>query len=155
MGGATDTARDETIVDVADRLRRSMMRLTRILRQEDTDDLSPTLASVLFTIDRHGSLTLGDLARLERLTKPSVTAIVDKLVARRLIERQPDDRDRRVVRVELTTAGRRRVNARRSQRTAWLAARLGELPGPEVATLRDAAAVLERLVAEATEGSDP
>ena len=151
MRGATDTAHDEAIVDVADRLRRSMMRLTRILRQEDTDDLSPTLASVLFTIDRHGPVTLGDLARLERLTKPSVTAIVDKLVVRRLIERHPDEHDRRIVRVELTPAGRRRVNARRSQRTAWLAARLRDLPAAEVAALRDAATVLERLVAEATE----
>jgi hypothetical protein len=43
------------------------------------------------------------------------------------------------------------VSARRSQRTAWLAARLRALPAAEVAALRDAAAVLERLVAEATE----
>ena len=66
--------------DVAGRLRRSMMRLTRMLRQHDDDDLSPTLASSLFTIDREGPLSLGERATRERMTRASVTAVVDKLL---------------------------------------------------------------------------
>jgi DNA-binding MarR family transcriptional regulator len=155
MPTSSKTAPDDAIVvDVADRLRRSTMRLARILRQEDTDDLSPTLASVLFTIDRHGPVTLGELARRERLTKPSVTASIDKLLTRGLIDRSIDEHDRRIVRVTLTAAGRRRVSARRSLRTAWLAARLRELPAADVQRLRDATEVLERIVAEATQETD-
>lgn len=128
-----------------------MMRLARILRQEDDDELSPSLASVLFMLDRQGPITLGELARRERLTKPSVTAIVDKLLHLGLIERRVDGQDRRVARVSLTAAGRRRVNARRARRTTWLAARMHELPGKDVRTLSEAAEVLERIVLSATE----
>lgn len=141
------------VVGVADRLRRSMMRMTRILRQEDTDDLSPTLASFLFTLDRHGPITLGDLARRERLTKPSVTATVDKLLRLGLVDRTVDAKDRRIVRVGLTAAGHRRVTSRRTKRTAWLAARMHELPADDVRRLSEAADVLEAIVA-ATEETD-
>lgn len=150
---ATTTPADT--VDTADRLRRSMTRLARILRQEDPDDLSPSLASVLFMLDGHGPITLGELARREHITKPSVTAIVDKLVGLGLITRTTDEFDRRVVRVRLTTAGRRRVNARRTRRTAWLAARIQELPEADVRRIDEAVDVLERIILQADEEPSP
>jgi DNA-binding MarR family transcriptional regulator len=131
--------------DVARRLRRSMMRLTRTLRQYDTDDLTPTLASSLFTIAREGPLTLGELARSERMTNPSITAVVEKLTRQDLIERRPDPDDRRVVRVAVTTTGRRRVDARRTQRTAWLTVRLQQLDPADLKRLSRAADLLERM----------
>jgi DNA-binding MarR family transcriptional regulator len=131
--------------DVARRLRRSMMRLTRTLRQYDTDDLTPTLASALFTIAREGPLTLGELARSERMTNPSITAVVEKLTGQDLIHRRPDPDDRRVVRVTVTAAGRRRVDARRTQRTAWLTARLELLDPAELKRLSRAADILGRV----------
>jgi DNA-binding MarR family transcriptional regulator len=132
--------------DVAGRLRRSMMRLTRMMRQYDDDDLSPTLASSLFMIDRVGPLNLGDLAAKERMTRASVTAVVDKLLRLGLIERRHDQADRRIVRVEVSAAGRRRVNARRTQRTAWLTGRLQELSAADLLRLDAAADVLERII---------
>jgi DNA-binding MarR family transcriptional regulator len=132
--------------DVAGRLRRSMMRLTRMLRQHDDDDLSPTLASSLFTIDREGPMSLGLLATRERMTRASVTAVVDKLLRQGLIERRHDEADRRIVRVQVSAAGRRRVNARRSRRTAWLTSRLEELSAEDVARLAAASEVLERII---------
>jgi DNA-binding MarR family transcriptional regulator len=125
-----------------------MMRLTRTLRQHDTDDLSPTLSSSLFTIAREGPLTLGELARTERMTNPSITAVVEKLCRLDLIERRPDPDDRRVVRVVVTAAGRRRVDARRTQRTAWLTARLGQLEPAELKRLSKAADILERIAGD-------
>lgn len=145
-GTTASTALAPTPDDVAGRLRRSMMRLTRMLRQHDDDDLSPTLASSLFMIDREGPLSLGDLATRERMTRASVTAVVDKLLRQGLIERRHDQADRRVVRVQVSAAGRRRVNARRSKRTAWLTERLEELSSADVARLAAATEVLERII---------
>jgi DNA-binding MarR family transcriptional regulator len=132
-----------------------MMRLARNLRQTDTDELSPSLASALFILDRHGPLTLGELAKREHVTKPSVTAIVDKLVRLGLIERTADHQDRRVTHVSLTAAGRRRVSVRRTRRTAWLAARMNELTDDDVRRLSDAADVFERLILMAGEEPPP
>jgi DNA-binding MarR family transcriptional regulator len=132
-------------VEVAGGLRLSIARLARILRYQDEGNLGPTLISLLATIYREGPITLGRLAAEEHLAPPSVTKAVDKLVERGLVHRRTDVRDRRVVHVEISAAGRRLILASRKRRTAWLATRLSELPAEEVELLARAAPILERL----------
>jgi DNA-binding MarR family transcriptional regulator len=133
-------------VEVAGRLRLSAFRLTRLLRQQDTDTLPPTLSAALATIDREGPLTLGELAAREHVAPPSITKAVEKLVAAGLVARTPDAADRRCVRVRTTAAGRRRVAQNRSRRTAWLAARVADLSPADLAKLDAGTEVLERLL---------
>jgi|SRR4051794_10471395 len=139
------------VTDVAQRFRSSLMRLARILRQDDSDDLSPTLASILFTVAREGPLTPGDIARRERIKKPSVTAAVDKLEQMGFVGRRRDASDGRVAWVALTDAGRRRVHARRANRTAWLASRFVDLDAKDLATLVRASEIVDGLIEQ---GSD-
>jgi DNA-binding MarR family transcriptional regulator len=131
---------------VAQHLRHSLGRLTRTLRRHDDDDLSPTTASILFAVAREGPLTAGDIARRERLAKPSVTAAVEKLATAGLVERRADDSDGRVVWIAITTAGKRRIDARRARRTAWLTIRLDKLDPVDVETLSRAADIVDRVV---------
>ena len=131
---------------VAQHLRHSLGRLTRTLRRHDDDDLSPTTASILFAVGREGPLTAGDIARRERLAKPSVTAAVEKLATAGLVERRADDSDGRVVWIAITTAGKRRIDARRARRTAWLTIRLDKLDPADVETLSRAADIVDRVV---------
>jgi len=133
--------------DVAQQLRRSLGRLVRTLRRHDEDELSPTMAAILFTVGREGPLTLGDIARKERLAKPSVTAAIEKLASTGLVERRGDPVDRRVAWVGLTAAGRRRIDARRARRTAWLASRLRTLDDADLIVLARAAEILDGLTA--------
>ena len=133
-------------VEVAGRLRMTAFRLTRLLRQQDTEGLAPTLSAALATIVRDGPLTLGELALREHVAPPSITKAVEKLVAAGLATRAPDEADRRVVRVTATAAGRRRVAQNRSRRTAWLAGRLADLSPADLAKLDAATDVLERLI---------
>jgi DNA-binding MarR family transcriptional regulator len=141
--------------EVAARLRLSINRLARVMRYQDEGNLSPTLTSILGTINQLGPLTLGRLAELEHLAAPSVTKIVEKLVALGLIERLPNQQDRRVVNVQVSAAGRRHILASRSRRTAWLANRIEELPAEDIRRLADAADVLDRLSRLANEGIQP
>jgi DNA-binding MarR family transcriptional regulator len=134
---------------VAQQLRRSLGRLVRTLRRHDDDELSPTTASILFTVGREGPLTAGDIARKERLAKPSVTAAVERLVEAGLVERRSDDADRRMVWVAITAAGRRRIDARRARRTAWLASRLQHLDPADLAVLARAADIIDGITAPA------
>jgi DNA-binding MarR family transcriptional regulator len=133
--------------DVAQDLRRSLGRLVRTLRRHDEDDLSPTTAAILLTVSRDGPLTLGELATIERLAKPSVTAAVDKLTTAGLLERRPDRDDRRIAWVTITPAGRRRIDVRSARRTAWLASRLQALDADELAVLARAAEILDGVTA--------
>ena len=131
---------------MADRLRLSATRLARRLRQESQTDLTPSQLSVLATIDRHGPLTLGALAEVERVAPPSVTKAVTKLEAEGLVAREVDAADRRVAWVSLTPAGATRLARIRKRRSLWLATRLAALDDMDRRKLAHALDVLDALV---------
>jgi DNA-binding MarR family transcriptional regulator len=54
-----------------------------------------------------GGFTFVELSRLLLVTSGNLTGIVDRLEQQRLVERRPDENDRRVIRVALTERGRR------------------------------------------------
>jgi DNA-binding MarR family transcriptional regulator len=144
--GENDTDLSADPAELAGRLRLAVARLARILRQQAPSDLGPGLTSALATIDRRGPLTFGELANAERISPPSVTTIVRKLEERGLVERSPDDRDRRVCRLRATPAGHRHLTAARARRTAWLTVRLGDLDPQGLARLAGAVEALEELL---------
>ena len=132
--------------EVAARLRLAVMRLARRLRQQTVGDLSPTLVSALATVERHGPLTLGRLAELERVKRPSVTRVVTALEERGLASCEADAADKRVRRVAISAAGRRLLQRNRSRKTTYLTRQLAELSRDDVTSLARAVEVLERLL---------
>ncbi|HEY6378970.1 MAG TPA: MarR family winged helix-turn-helix transcriptional regulator [Candidatus Dormibacteraeota bacterium] len=72
-------------------------------------DVTPRMLGLLRHLAGAGPLTIGAQARHLDLTPATVTALVDRLEARRLVERVRDERDRRRVFVWLTSEGRRRA----------------------------------------------
>lgn len=132
---------------LASGLRVSVLRLSRRMRQERSADtpLSATQVAALATLERHGPLTLGELAGYEKVQPPSMTRVVAHLSDRGLATRGPSSRDGRLVVAEVTAAGRALLAGDRRRRDEWLAARLAELPASDVELLRAAAPVLERL----------
>lgn len=132
---------------VADRLRFSVTRLARLLRQQSDSELTPTQVTALAAIGRLGPLPLGELAQAEQVSAPTATKVVDRLHAAGLVERTPDPEDRRVTQVSLTPEGERRLRQIRARRTAWLSLRLASLPDDELARLDGALDVLDHLTA--------
>ena len=131
--------------ELAQSLRLSVARLARKLRQQDRNGLGPTLTSALASISRNGGLTHGDLATLEQLSPPTITAFVGKMEALGLVTRETDDRDRRVTRITITDAGTAELNDVRNRRTEWLEGQLHALGDDDLAVLEAAAGVLARL----------
>jgi DNA-binding MarR family transcriptional regulator len=73
--------------------------------------ISQAQASVLLVLKGAGQpLPLSRLARYLVQEAQSVTSLVDRLEARQLVRRVPDQRDRRVIHVELTPAGEEMFN---------------------------------------------
>jgi len=134
-------------VEVATRLRVSVTRLARLMRQQEESGLTPTLRAALATVSRYGPLTLGDLAAHEQVTKPTTTSIVTKLEALGLVVRRPDLADRRVCWVEVTPVGRRQLQANRERRTEWLAGRLRRLAPEDLERLAAALDALDDISA--------
>ena len=141
---AADTRLDDP--ELAARLRLVLNRLARRLRSQTPGDLSPSLTSALVTIELQGPITLGQLAACERVTPPSVTRMVASLEELGLVRREADPADRRIARVSLTAEGKRTVQRTRTRKTAYLAKRLRRLDESELAVVREALPVLERLL---------
>jgi DNA-binding MarR family transcriptional regulator len=139
-----------TDTGLASELRQAVMRLRRRLanEREPGNDLSIASMGVLASLFRHGDLTVGDLAGLERVQPPSMTRHVNALEAEGHVERRSHETDGRVVVVHLTDKGRARVLADRQLRDEWLARQLRELTTEERRILRAAAPLLQRLAEE-------
>jgi DNA-binding MarR family transcriptional regulator len=136
-----------TDAGLASELRLSVMRLRRRLANERHPDneLSLNAMAVLGSLYRHGELTVGELAALERVQPPSMTRTVTCLEDGGHVARRPHATDGRAVLVVLTDLGKETLLADRRRRDAWLARRLAELTPDERAVLRQAAPILERL----------
>jgi DNA-binding MarR family transcriptional regulator len=133
---------------LASSLRLAVMRLARRMRAERADtSLSLSQLSALATLDRHGSLTPGELAAHERVQPPSLTRIVATLHGAGLVERTPHPTDGRQALLRCSRDGVALLREDRRRREAWLARRLDDLDDDDRAVLRDAVAVLDRLAA--------
>jgi DNA-binding MarR family transcriptional regulator len=132
--------------DLAVRLRLVIVRTARRLRQEAGEELSPSQAAALATIDRHGPLTPSELAVRERIQRPTATRLIARLEEAGFVDRTPDPQDRRSCVVSLTPPGRELVARVRTRKDAYLSRRLRDLDADERATLDRAAAILERVL---------
>ena len=141
----TPTSASPETAELAATLRFAITRLARLMRQQDTGGLAPTMGAMLATIDREGPLTLGELAGHEQVAPPTITKVVAKLEAAGLVTRTIDPSDRRVARVAISAEGRTQLARNRTRREAWLTRRLGELSPTDLGHLTAAAEVLEKL----------
>ena len=136
-----------TDAGLASELRMSVMRLRRRLANErdPANDLSIPVMAVLGALFRHGELTVGELASIERVQPPTMTRKVNFLEEGGCVLRRPHETDGRVVVVTLTEQGRARVVADRKRRDEWLSRQLRDLTAAERDVLRAAAPILQRL----------
>jgi len=134
-------------LEIADRLHSAAIHLLRRVRKEDdASGLTAPRLSALSVLVFGGPRTLGALAAAEQVRPPTMSVIVADLARAGLVAREPDPRDRRVVRVRATAEGGRLMQEGRRRRTAWLTARLARLPPEDLAALDQAARVLAEKV---------
>jgi DNA-binding MarR family transcriptional regulator len=140
-----------TPFELANALRPTVTRLARRLRQQDHTGLGPTVTAALASIAKHGGPTHGELAAIEQVAPPTITAVVGKMETLGIVTRETDATDRRVTRIRITPAGREQLDEVRNRRTSWLASQLSSLSNDERRRLSDALDVLARLVDVAEE----
>ncbi|MGE5460868.1 MAG: MarR family winged helix-turn-helix transcriptional regulator [Solirubrobacterales bacterium] len=132
--------------ELASRLRLGVTRLARRLRQEAEPGITPSLLVALSTIDRAGTMTIGELCAAEQVQPPTMTRFVASLVEAGLVVREPDPNDRRVAWVRVTSEGTKLLQRSRKRKDVYLARRLRDLEPRELAVLEEASEILDRLV---------
>lgn len=135
-------------VDVADAVHSAAVRLLRHARTADVGmDLDGPRASLLSVLVFGGPQSVSRLARIEQVSPPAVTKMVDALVAAGLVRRERSTTDRRVVLVAATPAGRRLIERGRAARVQAVAELLDGTSAADLAALRRAAEVIARALA--------
>lgn len=139
---------ETSVANLHSRLRLSVLRLSRRLRQQAVGQVTASQLSALSALAKRGELTLGELAGIEQIAPPSMTRIAARLEERELVERRADPTDRRVARVAITPAGSQLLEETRTRRDAYLAERLQLFTEDERAALERAVPLLERLASD-------
>ena len=133
-------------VELANRLRPSLLRLVRELRREiHSLGVTGGQVSLLVAIKYQPGIGVRELAALERMSPAAVSKAVTKLEQMGLVERSPVA-DKRRVGLHVSEKGHQVLRSVRSRRTIWLAERLKELSPEELARVEAAIEPLEKLV---------
>jgi DNA-binding MarR family transcriptional regulator len=135
---------------LAARLRLAITRLARKMRQEAEPGFTPSMLSALSSVVRARELTMRDLCVAEGVQPPTMTRVVAALVEAGLVTRTPDPGDGRVAWVKPTATGQRLLERHRRRKEAYLVRGLAGLDPRELASLEDAARILERLTEAAS-----
>jgi DNA-binding MarR family transcriptional regulator len=136
----------QTAAELSAALRPSLLRLTRILRNQRVDmSVTLTQLSAMATLRKKGPMSAGDLATYERVQPPSMTKVLALLEEKGMVTRDTHPTDKRQVIIALTPAGIELLDSERRQRDAWLSQRLAQLTPDERALLHDTIPVLDKL----------
>lgn len=136
----------EFSADELGRLRNALGRISRLVdRQVSGGGLTRTQLSVLGVTARRGPIGMGELAEAEGLNPTMLSRVVGKLETMGLLRRSPDPADARVVRVDVTPAGRRLQDRLRRERAGLFGERIAELPDGYAGSLLEALPALEAL----------
>ena len=144
MENSGDAAVDRLAADLAAGLER-VVSLLRALSQPS--GLSMTSVATLATLERQGPRRLTALATLAGVTQPAMTQLISRLEDDRLVRREADSADGRVVQVRITDGGRATLARRRAGRAAKLAVILTQLSPEYQAALAAAVPALDALAA--------
>ncbi len=136
-------------------LRLAVLRLSRRLRQvASPGGVTLSQMSAMTVVARHGEVTLGELAALERVAPPSMTRIAARLEENGWLERRSDPGDRRVTRVALSQSGMELVEGNRRRGDAFISARMAGLSQDEIEILGRAIPILERIASQDLTSAD-
>lgn len=113
--------------------------------------IPPAQARLLAEIDTLGATRVGDLARADHCSQPTMTTQLQRLVEHGWVSRGADPADARAVLISLTPVGRAVLAEVRSARAAALAPVLSRMSETEQARIRDTVVTLNELMRAAGE----
>ncbi|MFD3166369.1 MarR family winged helix-turn-helix transcriptional regulator [Herpetosiphon sp. NSE202] len=142
-----DEHRSSLLSSISDMIRQ-LTWLSHRQSSQTMERLGLTLsqAILLIALDAHqGRASMSDLGRITQHAPATLTGIVDRLINNDLVARERDEQDRRVVFVELTDAGRKKIEAINAERYRDMSQLMEQFDNQELALLAD---IVQRFVQE-------
>jgi DNA-binding MarR family transcriptional regulator len=134
--------------EVADRLHSAAIHLLRRVRRSDPQTGVSAAQLSALSVLMGGPRTLGEMAAAEQVRPPTISTLVAEMERLGLVRRSRDPRDARIARIEMTARGRRVLAKGRELRIADIERRVRRLTPAQVASVRDAVAIIESMLRE-------
>ncbi len=137
-----------------------IQRLTyQLIRYQDICDrvyleqlgITSAQAYALLALPEEASLTMNNLSETMGLANSTMTRTVDQLVIKKLVEREPDPDDRRVVRIRLTANGRETQRSVKSAFQDFFEQALREIPSEDRETVLQSLGQISQAIANGLE----
>ncbi len=133
--------------ETADRMHSAAIHLLRRVSREDPRaGVSPARLSALSVLVFAGPQRISELALMERVKVPTMSRLVAAMEGEGLVRRERHGTDGRVVVLHATAKGKRILDRARELRLALLESLLSKATAREIATVREAAEIVDRLV---------
>jgi DNA-binding MarR family transcriptional regulator len=132
-----------------------VMRFLRAeIRRQRTRSLSVPQFRALVFLSRHPGASLSSMADHLGVTRPTASALVDRLVRRGLVTRTEHPQERRRIVLALTLSGARHLQQAREVARARIAGVLAGLSTAELRKIAEGIALLERVFKEVSPQDD-
>lgn len=135
----------EPLVEALSTVRRSVRRVAG--RPWPAADLSGSQAELVRLVRREPGIPVSTAAQRLSLAGNTVSTLVGQLVEAGLLQRAVDPADRRVARLTVTSAARRRIEGWRDRRVESVNEALTRLPAADRRAIEAAIPALDRLAA--------
>ena len=109
------------------------------------DNLTRLHLAVMGELSQNNT-TMSELANTLMMTKPQLTHLVDSLVSQGIVERRPDEKDRRVINLALTEKGRALLKEMKLKVKENTKKRLASLTTEELSQISTALETLRNIV---------
>ncbi|NQT74422.1 MAG: MarR family transcriptional regulator [Chloroflexi bacterium] len=130
------------ITDFLDRLpvlHRSFHKdIMKAMRENLEEGISRYHLEVVKTLEDYGTMHVTEIGEMLLISKPQMTRLIDELIDLGMVERQPDETDRRKININLTQKGIETGGKFRETIRGVIKTRLSHLPEKELVELSTA-----------------
>jgi len=146
-----EAPREECAREILDAVPLAMRTIRTQLRMHSGSALSVPQFRTLLFINRHSGTSISEVADHIGLSLPSMSTLVEGLVARSFVLRRVHEDDRRRMTLMLTERGDAALRSARSGAQAYLAEQLKPLSEGQRVTILRAMRILRRVFSEGVE----
>lgn len=163
-GDVPHLSRLDGVEELPARVFRGFLKAVRLHRRLMAQTMAehgthPGQAMCLWVLEGNDGITQRDVTDALQLARPTVSKMLKTMEQAGLVERRPDPHDQRLVRVSLTSAGRRLASDLREVAAAHIGETIGALPERDLEELarllEELSARIARVLAEREAGDDP
>ena len=114
----------------------------------DKNSLNHSHFQIMSVLKNNGKLPISEVAKQLFISTPNMTKLLNKLIDEDMIERIPDEKDRRIININLTEKGYKYLEDRYESIKSTLKNRLSSLPDDKLDKLNESLVTLKDVLSE-------